>query len=170
MAVDWPELLRQYRVEYAEGSGRNVSRGYIAVKCPFCGPADESQHLSINLQRGSWRCWRDTRHRGRDPTRLLMALLRCSQAQAQRLLGPEYAIMPSSLGSAVRAKLEPAPAEEPEALILPEEFRPLKSEPPARRFLVYMRGRGFELPAIIARRYGLLYCTHGTWQDRIVFP
>jgi hypothetical protein len=169
--IDWPELLRQHHIEFAEGGGRNVSRGYIAVRCPFCGPADESQHMSINLKRGSWRCWRNSAHRGGDPVWLLTALLRIPPTQARSLLGPDYVVMPSNLASAVRAKLEPAEPEEAAALALPEEFRPLKSEPPARRFLAYMRHRrGFDLPAIVARRYGLYYCTHGEWADRILFP
>src|SRR6185503_11264139 len=40
--MDWEHTLSQHGVPYAT-RGPNVARGAIAVKCPFCGPADPSE-------------------------------------------------------------------------------------------------------------------------------
>jgi hypothetical protein len=46
-AIPWLDIFRQHHVDFVEG-GANVSKGYVAVHCPFCGPADESHHLSVS--------------------------------------------------------------------------------------------------------------------------
>lgn len=41
-------------IDYAE-SGKNVTRGWVNMQCPFCG--DHSNHLGINLDSKIFHCW-----------------------------------------------------------------------------------------------------------------
>jgi len=49
------EYLDEKSIPYLT-EGRNVSRGWIGVQCPWCG--DESNHLGINLNSKTINCWR----------------------------------------------------------------------------------------------------------------
>lgn len=170
--MDWPALFSQYRIEFVE-TGPNVSKNFIAVKCPFCGVADPSQHMSISRTGTVWKCWRNPSHRGRDPIRLLAALMRCSYVQAAAILGPEISTpLSSDWAAAVRAKLDPAPADEAEVYELPEEFKEFDDVPSAGRFIKYLKRRNFKRKDIwwATTRYDLRYCTRGPFQGRIVFP
>jgi len=167
--IPWLDIFRLYHVDFAEG-GRNVSKGHVAVHCPFCGTADESHHMSVSLRHGGWRCWRNAAHKGRDPARLLAALIRCSPAQAQQILGPDFVVLPDDYLASIRGKLFPKVIEPPPVYEMPTEFRPLVREPRARRFIDYLRERGFVESVDVLGLYGLRYCTIGPWEDRIIFP
>lgn len=91
-AFDWPQLLQKQGIAYIE-RGANVKRGEINIRCPFCGSADPSFHLGLNLETGWYSCWRNrAAHSGKSPLRLLMRLLHCSYAKARELagLGDDY--------------------------------------------------------------------------------
>lgn len=170
--MDWPAILTQNRIEYVE-SGPNVSKNYVAVKCPFCGVSDPSQHMTISRTSSYWKCWRNPSHHGRDPVKLLSSLMRCTYAQAQAILGPEISTpLPDNLLATVQAKLSPPPADDPEVYDLPEEFKKFKDVPSADRFVSYLRRRKFSRSDIwwMSSRYGLRYCTRGDFQGRIIFP
>jgi hypothetical protein len=79
--MDIIELLEKYEVPY-KTTGNNVSHGNVNIKCPYCGSADPSEHLGIDLTTGKWGCWRNTSHRGRRLPSLLTKLLGCSYEQA----------------------------------------------------------------------------------------
>jgi len=167
--MDWPDLLDRARIPFVT-AGANVSRGYIAVACPFCGPADPSQHMALRLGTRFWRCWRNPAHKGGDPVKLLAALLRCSYATAAELVG-EDAPPPDDLLGTVTALLRP-PERERVAALAPPQWRPLDDQPSARWFVAYLQRRGFS-PVIIwslTARYGLRYCTAGQFAGRLIFP
>ena len=50
-------FLSEYSIPY-KSSGKNVSTGWVEVKChaPLCN--DPSEHLGINLSSGSFHCWK----------------------------------------------------------------------------------------------------------------
>lgn len=52
--IDTKALLNDLEVEYTE-HGKNVTRGWINIACPFCG--DHSNHCGINLRSGMFNCW-----------------------------------------------------------------------------------------------------------------
>ena len=176
--MDWPTLLSQHRVEFVE-TGPNVNgRDYIAVRCPFCGASDPSQHMTIRRTGKVWRCWRNPSHRGRDPAKLLAALLGCSYFQAQTLLGPDLGTplsddwlerVKGKLGAVGRPTDQ---ADQVEPLEMPEEFKKFKDVPSASRFLSYLERRGFGREDIwwMTSHYDLRYCTRGPFQGRIIFP
>ena len=50
----WIDLI-QKKIPYVT-TGPNVARGHFAIKCPFCGEADPSEHLGIEESTGRWGC------------------------------------------------------------------------------------------------------------------
>jgi len=82
----WRELFDEHHVRYIE-RGANVKRGEINIKCPFCGAADPSYHMGVNLESGFWACWRNENHRGKSPLRLIVTLLKVSYYRAREIAG-----------------------------------------------------------------------------------
>lgn len=179
MRFDWKRFCQRNGIEFVE-YGPNTARGNISIHCPFCGPADPSQHLGLKLDTNDpqWGCFRNASHRGRTPPRLVAALLRISVKQAEALMEAD-APPPDSLGDmlhALRRPAENAPdrAQTRRAVRVPAEFMPLAAEPPTRyqqRFLDYLSGRGFGNDALdAAKRYGLRYALTGEQAWRLIFP
>lgn len=170
MAFDWRDFLDQYHVPYVT-SGHSVARGNVAVRCPWCGPEDPSTHMGISLDGKGWGCWRRSDHRGRQPARLVAALLNCSMERAYQIVGISSNIIGEDFLAQVNNTL--APPGEPERagkLAMPDEFRLLAGRPSARPYNNYLRKRGFADPASLARDFDLRYCTRGPYHGRIIFP
>jgi hypothetical protein len=178
--IDWKAILNHSRVEFIE-TGANVNKGWIAVRCPFCGVSDTSQHMTIALNGKGWKCWRNPTHRGRDPVRLLSGLLHMGPDQVRALLGPEFVTLPDDLAASVRAKYasrrvdDLGPVKQPElreVLSLPEEFKWLDSGPAAKRYVEYLENRGFLRSNIFrfSERYRLRFAVAGPFFGRIIFP
>lgn len=179
---DWTRFFSKHNV-YFVTSGRNVAKGNIAIKCPFCGEADPSQHMGINLETGAWGCWRDATHRGRKPHKLIMAILKCSQAEAAAIVGDVYAPDLSEYDAFVKdlqewnenrkdtnnAKKRWTP---PKPIEFLPEFRKLhKANYSSARFFRYLSDRGFSYDvAEVASFYSLHGCLIGDWKDRIIVP
>src|SRR5215831_11102115 len=86
--IDWIQILDQHRIKHQD-RGPSTNRGNTYVKCPWCGTSDHGFHLGISTN-SPWRgygCWRNSRHRGKSPSRLLAALLRIPEHRARELLG-----------------------------------------------------------------------------------
>lgn len=171
MAFEWPRFLEQHRIEYSEG-GANVSRDNIVIHCPFCGAADQSMHMSINLSGKGWRCWKNpSLHRGKNAARLVMALLSCTIERANQIVGNAVYI-PDDFLARVRNTINPPDVQEPTPLKMPKEFKDFAGLPSARPFENYMRHeRGFTWDEIDRMfRYDVRYCTRGAYRGRIIFP
>src|ERR1035437_540324 len=173
---DWPSFLRQNRIEFVT-SGPNTQHGSVSIKCPFCGEGDPSEHMGLN-PRGFWGCLRNAAHRGKSPVRLIRQLLRCSEAEAKRIVGGAEATAPtlSSFEASVAALRGSATTLQPEPevdLRFPKEFKPLSNGSPlAQSFIGYLESRGYRTAQIkwLAQNYGLHYATRGLYAHRIVIP
>lgn len=173
MPFNWVQFLESNHVHFAT-SGPNVSRGHVAVKCPFCGTQDPSEHMSINLQHGGWRCFRNHDHSGKSPAYLVQALISCSRERAQAIVG-EGVFLPDDFLGAVRGLVAPRQSPVERAITLPPEFKRLDNDKPsAERFLRYLTSpaRGFtrKQAKLLSERWGLRYCTSGKFRGRIIFP
>lgn len=172
MSFDWEAFFDQHGIEYVR-SGPNVGRGELGVHCPFCGDADRSQHLSVNLEGRGWICRRSkSEHRGRSPIRLIRALIGCSAEEARRIAGVETLPGSDFLGQ-VEAMLTP-PQEDTAAgrrLIELPAFREFGDAPSARPFVRYMARRGFSATFLrrASRELGLRYCVRGPFGGRVIF-
>jgi DNA primase len=75
-------MLRDHKVPYSTPeTSNNVGSGWVGVCCPFCD--DVSDHMGIDLERGSFKCWRC----GAKPApKALSALLRVPEQDARKIL------------------------------------------------------------------------------------
>ena len=172
-AFDWRALLDKQRIHYIE-RGANVKRGEINIQCPFCGSADPSQHLGLNLTTGWYSCWRQRQgHSGKSPLRLLMRLLRIDYKAARELagFGEEYvdpegfdALAARIMGRTGAIEVTP---EVLRVLKLDPSFLPIEDRPLTRRWHDYLYNRYFEDVEWLCRRYALHADRRGA---RIILP
>lgn len=148
MAFDWLEFLRAKRIHYAT-KGRNVAAGAVAIKCPFCGAADPSEHLVIRLNGRGWWCWRNRAHRGHSAAWLVSRLLHVS-VEAAAAITKETQFLPSGdfLTNMRRTlfgeiTLEGEADAGPDPLDKPREWRSIVDGTAGRAYRNYLRGRGF---------------------------
>ena len=174
MAFEWISFLDSHGIFYAT-SGPNVSRGHVAVHCPFCGPADPSQHMSINIAGAGWKCWRRDEHRGKSPVYLVQALLNTTLDRARGIVGDQVFIPEGDFMSQVMSRVNPEHVSTPgRKLVMPDEFKRIEDQPSARRIINYLTGptRQFTLKQVMnmSRYYGLRYSMRGSYKGRIIFP
>jgi hypothetical protein len=168
---DWVRFLEANHIHYVT-SGPNVSRGHVAIKCPMCGSEDKSQHMSVHLKTGGWRCFRrPDAHKGGNPAGLVAALLKLSWQAAADLVGNNVHI-PDNLLATVRELLTPGKHVPREPLTMPEEFREIGDQRSAQRFIEYLKGRDYTSKQIatLTKRYGMRYAISGPQKGRIIFP
>lgn len=169
LKFEWTAFLNRHRVPY-NTRGPNTPNGAVTVACPFCGPADPSDHMVI-WRSGRWACWRNHHHRGQHPAQLVQALIRCSAVEAQRITATVVIPTANDL-SAVATLLKPRQPSPVTSLQMPDAFRPLSDKDWAcKPFLQYLWSRGFKgSSAYLHWRYGLRYCKHGPFHGRVIFP
>lgn len=182
-AFDWQRLLDEQRIEYIT-RGPNVKRGEINIRCPFCGTADPSHHMGLNLETGWWSCWRNrASHSGKSPLKLIVQLLRVPYHKAREIAGLSDDYVDPEGFTAVAARLlaktpdEPKAAKQRRFLEMDSQFRPITQAIRTRRHWNYLYGRGFdhtqrgvEEVDLLVKQYGLMAGFGGVWQDRIIIP
>ena len=174
--MDWISLLEDNFIYYVT-SGKNTGKNEISVKCTWCGENDPSQHLGINLASGAYGCWRDARHRGKAPTRLVGALLGVGSTQANLIIQayqnspidefdetipaqPRAAQLHATRAFALRT----LPAHTtPQIVKYPDDFEPLRGI-----FCDYLLKRGIDNQ--LADYYCLACCRVGRWKQRVIIP
>lgn len=181
--LDWERLLTEQRVPFIR-SGPNVKRGELNVRCPFCGSADPSMHMGLNLETGWWACWRNrSQHSGKSPLRLLMRLLGVPYARARELagLGEDY-VDPEgfdALAARVMGRNRDIRPEQVERRFLDfdDSFIPITTKPRTRKFWNYLYSRGFngaskagEDVDVLCEFYSLKAGTGWRWADRVIIP
>lgn len=171
--VNWSSLLSERRVDYIE-RGPNVKRGEINIRCPFCGSADPSYHMGLNLDTGWWACWRNSQHRGKSPVRLLMALLRVSFGEARDIagLGNDYRDPEGfdSLKARLQALGRPVARTESRACVWPPSFHEIDGAGASLRHWHYLRQREFDDTQDLIRLYRLSFTRSGPQAHRIILP
>jgi hypothetical protein len=181
--IDWLPLLQKHGIEYAE-RGANVKRGEVAVRCPFCGSADPSKHMGIDVNTGRWACWRNKQeHSGKSPVRLLVKLLGVTYTQARDIAGLDDSYVDPDGFSALVEKLKYGNTKETElaTLELDTTFSfILQDDHRTRLHWNYLFNlRGFNTPKQtngitdvdkLVNDYGLRAGISGVWQNRIILP
>lgn len=166
---DWKEFLSSRNIPFME-SGSNTSRNQISIKCCWCGIDDPSEHLSINLEGKGFRCWRQPLHSGKNPAKLIQALLNCSWEQANQIAGNEKTLPSDFLGGLKNAIMRKEPKAKVNNLQLPPEFKEFKALPSAMPFVAYLKRRGFSQKDITkAKEYGIYYASLGLYKGRVIF-
>lgn len=173
--IDWLALLTEKQIPFIE-RGANVKRGEVNIQCPFCGSADPSQHMGLNLDTGWYSCWRNKRaHSGKSPLRLLMALLHIPYWQARQMAGLDETYVDPDGFTALAARILGRAGEDQPVEVLnrflefPKSFQPITGAG-ARRHRAYLEGRGFDFIPNLAYHAGLMYAPSGEWSDRVILP
>lgn len=168
--MDWLGFLQTNNIHYAT-SGPNVAKNHVCIHCIWCGSSDEGQHLSISLTGQGFRCWRQPRHAGRNPAKLIQALLNCSWDQAEQLAG-QAKTLPNDFLNKVKASIIKSDISPRVAYPkIPLEFKPLSPKPSCRPFVDYLRRRSFTDQNIFEDTvdYDIYYAKQGNYRGRIVF-
>lgn len=165
---DWVAFLDRNNVPWV-GPGTNVSQGHVGICCFLCSD-DPSYHLGIDLATGRWSCWRDPTHRG-GPVYLIQRLAKITKKAAQ--------VIWEGAASATKADLLELEQEllfrgKSEAVIRPiqwgvDEFE-LDDSYSSKRFLAYLKTRGFHNPEWVAKEYGIRGALSGAYAHRVLFP
>ena len=154
--IRWRELLSSQAIHWVD-RGPSITRGNIAIQCPWCGNADPSQHLSLNEESGAYNCWRVTGHGGHSPYYLLRALgIRGDLTDLITLYG----------GTSPRIERERPQADLNIFAKRWATFRPAALDAEARD---YLRLRGFWNPVRTANRFDLRVAS-GHHAGRLWFP
>jgi hypothetical protein len=168
-------FFREHNIEF-HSAGRNVSSGNVVIHCPFCGSGDHGAHLSVNISKGVYRCFRDPSNHKGGPLRLVQALIGCTYARAQQIIGYEGIAPEADLYGRVKALLDPDALPPSQRTIkFPKDFR--RFDPTKMRcipFLTYLNRRGIDTsdPALdtLSDRYCVRYAVTGPYRNRIIFP
>lgn len=168
--MDWTAFFDAQRIPYVT-SGPNTSKNQVSLPCPWCGLDDTSEHLSVNLLGKGFRCWRNpSQHSGKNPARLIQALLKCSWDEANRLAGHENTLPSDFLGRLKAAFTKPEKIEQKVKLTLPPEFKTFSNLPSSLPYNLYLRARGFSNKDIAkAKGYGIYYASQGLYKGRVIF-
>ena len=167
-------------------AGKNVAQNHLNIQCPFCGDADPSMHLGINLDSGQWGCWRNAMHRGNRPHRLVRQLFGWSREQIKREFGINTDLdTEGDFGEAEQliAMLQMQPdsmTEQPAEVVRNlvrvnmDKFPPLwkwyrqRNSRMVLPFIRYCESRNLTPEAIF--RYDLRYAISGRYAQRIILP
>jgi DNA primase len=149
------------KVEYKE-RGKNVTRGWINITCPFC--LDSSEHCGINLTSGAFHCW--VCNETGTAIKLLRKMTGFNYQKTSMIIN-KY---PKDIGLA-EAEREMHAIGDPTAsnlhtLTLPQ---PLSDDIPEshRKYLLSRRFDPYEL----TKKYKLKFVhTVGRWRFRIIAP
>lgn len=164
--MDWISFFQTNNIPFVS-SGPNTSKGQVSIKCCWCGQADDSEHMSVSLEGKGFKCWRNSKHAGRNPARLIQALLNCSWEQATNLAG-QRASLPNDFMNKVKLSLAKQEVVKPlYNLKLPSEFKKFSELPSCRMYLEYINKRGFTINDTF--QYGVYYATLGSYKGRVLF-
>jgi len=140
--------------------GKNVSKGWIEINCPFCGD-DPSFHLGINLSSKRLHCWR-CGHRG-SALELIRGWERCSWNEAEEILKQYRAVVFEDQEKESENQTE----ERKRNLCLPSGI--VEELPDRHR--AFLEQKGFAQPDRIVSDYHLLACNElGEYKFRIIIP
>src|ERR1700733_8374693 len=155
----WREFVHDHGIPWRSGSGRTN----YEIHCPFCGSNDGSKHMGLDLESPAWGCWKDDRHRGYNPGRLIQKLTNCSD-EASDLLCQAYFdthIRPDK----ARHLLNIQP------VIRPREFYEFGELDPTldRPFIKYLKRRNLD-PHYVIPRFKLHLSLSGAFAYRLILP
>lgn len=147
------EYLERKGVRYWEAGSKNVGKGSIGIKCPFC--RDHSNHCSIRLNSGHFKCW--VCNEGGSFRKLLVRLgesYSSSREILQRLVFEEF--HDDKTITAATGNLQE----------LMEDFR----SPLTKEHKTYLAQRNYDAD-LLQRRYSLFSSSHaGNFRHRLIIP
>jgi len=150
---DLERLFDDHDIEYW-AKGKNVSKGWTNIQCPFCN--DKSNHLGVNINTGIYSCWKCSS--SGELSFLISELLSIEEYKSKKLI-KKYR------EDFIEVKKEKRVISNTE-LILPKEATNILPE----KHRKYLIERGFD-PDYIQKKYGIMACDIlGDYKFRIIIP
>lgn len=167
MSIERFDVLAYFQMKGVEYNteGKNVSEGWVEVKCPWCD--DPSTHLGINLDSKGFNCWR-CHAKGSFPI-LLRALENCSYDELDYVIDRYSNYSNRNVGPVRKRivnRMEILDMEKNMAAFtsfsMPEEIHPLMRD--------FLKRRGLS-PWKTIRKWDLRWGgIAGDWKFRIIIP
>lgn len=150
--IDIKKLFEDHEIEYST-TGKNATRGWIQVHCPFKDCSDSSNHMGVDLKKATYHCWICDR---RGPVHILFALIN----------GLSFRVAEEI----VRRYDDEILEEPPETIIGVEKVVVKGFSVMGEQHKKYLRGRNYD-PDFLARKYLLGgFSTWGRFPYRIGIP
>lgn len=147
---DATQFYQDHNIPYWT-EGKNVQKGWVNIKCPFCG--DTSNHFGYNLNKGYTNCWLCGWHHIESA---IVSLLDCSVYEALKIRN-DY--------STSRPKLKIRKTKRPTTIELPLGCRQM-----GEMHKNYLKKRNFD-PAELESEFDLMGCGYvGDYKFRIIAP
>ena len=155
--IAWRSLFDSLRVPWKD-RGSNCSRGHINIRCPWCGLADPSQHLTINEESGAYYCLRTPgkTHSGRSLPWLLLGL-DVDSRQIDGLIEEH----------SDRRRQPPQLVAAPSRIL---DWHKFEIGSGRDEVTEYLSSRGFDGPREVAARFGLRFTQYGRFSWRVLLP
>ena len=155
--VDIKAVLNEIGISYSE-SGKNVSKGWIGVNCPFPGCGDHSNHLGINLHSPVVTCY-NCGNKGNYLTYLALKLNSWKKA---------VEILQKYSPRELRIPYEKIQSENHVQQVYLPETATKKALPEQ---IEYLKFRGYSDYKKLEKLYDFYYCENDThWGNRIIIP
>lgn len=159
--VDTKALLDGLDIEYTEG-GKNTTKGWINVSCPFCG--DSSNHCGINLKSNMFSCW-VCQAKG-DIVKLVKEIKGISFRKSENII-KDY-LQDSTFAALKDDRLTEANSVRRSRLSVTYPSPIQESIPEPHR--QYLLSRNFD-PDLLTKKYGLKFTYNtGNYRFRIIAP
>ena len=151
--MDIVEFLKDQNIKVHQAGQKNVSVGWIGIRCPFCN--DTTNHCGIELKTLRCNCWRCGGH---SLTNLVGEVAECSATEARRIVK-----------SLDQAELSQSHFEKEENWVRLMKFPPVV-QPLPKAYKDYLARRGFN-PNRIAKKFNLSAATNESkYRFRIIIP
>jgi len=161
-------ILRKINVPYTTAPTKNVSTGFIGIKCPFC--EDGSNHCGIAIDAGNFSCWRC--HESGPFIKLLRKLAGESEEYCQELInGVDLQFKEDSLET-IEKIINPPPMDKNSGGRkfegLPQFFEEIKVGINFSLLYSYLERRKISLNTVIKYHCGI--CKFGKYMNRMIIP
>lgn len=151
--IDLKNLFTELQIAHWT-SGKNVSTGWVGVRCIYCN--DRSNHLGINIETGKYKCWKCPAEGWLD--NLLVDMIQVTFREARAIVARHR------ISDSPHIAIEKAPKPVKQLLKMPYS----STLPKMHRD--YLASRGFA-PLATQKKYGLLATgPTGEWGFRIIIP
>jgi DNA primase len=155
---DIEEYLQDRNITYTT-SGKNTTRGWINIQCPFC--LDHSNHLGINTSSRAFNCW--ICGESGYITDLIQEIDGCSKKEALYVVDKQFQNKKQSVKKEIASI---RPSNRKKSIVLPKESTSQILEAHKR----YLERRNFD-PEYLVKRYGIRFCGPvGKYKYRVIVP
>lgn len=180
MPFDIAQFLSQHRIHYVT-SGPNTARGELSIACPFCARTndpDPSQHMGVALDGSKFACWRNRKHSGRRISKLIAAIIGCSNEHARSIVGEKTVRNTAGFAEVMEGMFKTQQKKNDrvteEGWDIYGTFSSLQVDNEfSERYIRYLVCRGFEDKRTVmdmVRKFDLRYCLLNEFAQRVIIP